>query len=50
MQREVAVEHFGRLDLVPVVVFGIHPEHRDRRDVVLGLDAARQLNGGGGLE
>jgi hypothetical protein len=32
------------------VIFRVHPEHRDRRDAVLGLDAARQLNRRDGFE
>ena len=32
----VRIEHAARLDLVPVVIFGVDPEHRDRRHAVLG--------------
>jgi hypothetical protein len=30
------IEDTARLDLVPVVVFGVDPEHGDRRHTVLG--------------
>ncbi len=31
------IEHAARLDLVPVVIFGVDPEHRDGRDAVFGF-------------
>ena len=31
------IEHAARLDLVPVVIFGVDPEDRDGRDAMFGL-------------
>ena len=44
------IEDVTRLDLVPVVVLGIDPEHRDGRDPVLGLYLFRKANRGEGLQ
>ena len=33
-RRGLGVQHAARVDFVPVVVFGVHPEHRHRRDIV----------------
>ena len=41
---QVAVEHAARSDFVPVVIFRIDPEHRDRRDAVVFCNALGQLN------
>ena len=40
----LGIEHAARLDLVPVVVLGVDPEHRDRRDPVLGSHLFREAN------
>ena len=42
----LGIEHAARLDLVPVVIFGIDPEHRDRRHAVLGSHLLGQPNRG----
>ena len=47
---ERGVEHATRLDLVPVMVLGVNPEHGDRRDAVLGGSPLRQAEGGQRLE
>ena len=42
----VRIEHAARLDLVPVVIFGVDPEHRDRRHAVLGPHLLGESNRG----
>ena len=41
---QVAVEHAARSNFVPVVIFRVDPEHRDRRDAVVRCNALCQLN------
>jgi hypothetical protein len=50
LRRQLGVEHRTLGHLVPVVILGIHPEHRDRRHSVRGFDVARQLDGSERLE
>ncbi len=47
---ELGVEHRGAGDLFPVVILGVHPEHRDDRGAEHGLGTARELQRRDGLQ
>ena len=44
MEGEIAVEHVGDLDFLPVVVLGVDPEDGDGGDVLLEAQALGQLD------
>ena len=46
----VGIEDAARLDLVPVVILGVDPEHRDRRHAVLGAHLLGEANRGQRLQ
>ena len=49
-RRQRFVEHRARANFVPVVIFGVDPEHGDGRHVVFALDLLGQLERRQGLE
>ncbi len=49
-RRGICVQHAARLHLVPVVIFGVDPEHRDRGNAVFGPHAFGELQGRQGFE
>ena len=49
-RRGICVQHTARLHLVPVVIFGVDPEHRDRGNAVFGAHAFGELQGRQGFE
>src|SRR5207244_4978411 len=42
--RHLGVEHRTRSNFVPVVIFGLNPEDRDRGDAVLARDLLSELD------
>ena len=50
LQLELPIQHGTGADLVQVVVLGVHPENGHGAHAVFGFDAARQRDGGKGLE
>ena len=50
LRRHLGVEDCARADLVPVVVFGLDPEHRHRGDAVLARHLLGELDRGHRLE
>jgi hypothetical protein len=43
-RRQRVIEDGTRPDLLPVVIFGVDPEHRDRRNVVIARDLLGQFD------